>query len=348
MAMVWAIRFDVAQPETRLMKYIAPLLLLAACGAPEPLPTGDGNEDAGVSLGSDASSAADAGLSGDDAGGLLLDAGSAETDAGISAECDRDQDGFASRECGGSDCDDSNPGVNPDASERCSFVDENCDEQNNEDLECTFFAHGPSTLYSVDPFAGEVTVIGPMTSGGRNVSLFDIDIDPDGSLIGVNGTQLIRFDETGRGTAIAEVRTPSAINGLAIDSEGTIFLTQSNGSPAQAYTMTLDGTVTPIGSLAPYVSSGDCVVLKNDSLLMTARNVNGGNDVLVYVDSRNAETRLVGTMGAHSIYGLSASFGYLFGLNDEGRVLLVDPETGETEELFRKQSVRFWGAANGD
>jgi hypothetical protein len=180
------------------------------------------------------------------------------------------------------------------------------------------------------------------------VSLFDIDIDPNGSLIGVNGTQLIRFDETGRGTAIAQVRTPASINGLAIDSEGTIFLTQSGGSPARAYTMTLDGTVSPVGSLAPYTSSGDCVVLKDDSLLMTARSQRGGNDELVYVDSRTAQTRLLGTMGARAVYGLSASFGYLFGLSDEGRVLLVDPESGATEELFREPGVRFWGAANGD
>ena len=344
------------------MKYIAPLLLLAACGQPEPLPGDRVDVDAGVSVGADASGSTDAGSSGADAGQSLFDAGASssdagqgepdagqeEADAGVPAECDRDQDGYASRECGGDDCDDSDRGVNPGISERCSFDDENCDGDNNEGLECTFFAHGPNTLYSVDPFADEVTVIGQMTSDGRNVSLFDIDIDPDGSLIGVNGTQLIRFDETGRGTAIAQVRTPASINGLAIDSEGTIFLTQSGGSPARAYTMTLDGTVTPVGSLAPYTSSGDCVVLKDDSLLMTARSQRGGNDELVYVDSRTAQTRLLGTMGARAVYGLSASFGYLFGLSDEGRVLLVDPESGATEELFREPDVRFWGAANGD
>ena len=81
---------------------------------------------------------------------------------------------------------------------------------------------------------------------------------------------------------------------------------------------------------------------------MTSRNPEGGNDLLVYVDSRSAQTRLIGTMGAPRVYALSASFGYLFGLTDEGRVLLVNDQTGATEELFRQAGVQFYGAANGD
>ena len=33
------------------------------------------------------------------------------------------------------------------------------------------------------------------------------------------------------------------------------------------------------------------------------------------------------------MYALSASFGYLFGLTDEGRALLVNDQTGATEEV---------------
>jgi hypothetical protein len=327
------------------MKYIAPLLLIIACGEQVPEPNW-GQVDAGSLPSADAgSTSGDSGSAAPDASGAAPDASS---DAGISEECDRDEDGYAAERCGGDDCDDANRGIHPDAEERCSFEDENCDGDNNEGLDCTFFAHGPSELYSVDPFSQTVERLGATTLNGRGVSLFDIDVDPDGQLIGVTGDRLIRFDEDGRGTTIAEVRTPSSINGLAIDSRGTIYLTQSSGSPAQAFTLTLDGTVTPVGSLDPYVSSGDCVVLKDDSLLMTASGLAGGNDVLVYVDSRNAETRAIGTMGASTVYALSASFGFLFGLTNEGRVLLVNYETGATTELFRQADIRFWGAANGD
>ena len=41
-------------------------------------------------------------------------------------------------------------------------------------------------------------------------------------------------------------------------------------------------------------------------------------------------------MGAPRVCALSASFGYLFGLTDE-RVLLVNDQTGATEELFAKR-----------
>ena len=230
--------------------------------------------------------------------------------------------------------------------EICSFDDENCARGNNEDLDCTFFAHGPRDFYKVDPFAQTVEVLGEMTLNGNRVSLFDMDLNPEGELIGINGNRLIRFDRDGRGTTIANIETPASINGLAIDSQGTIFLTQSSGRPAQAYTVTMDGVVSVVGSLDPYISSGDCVVLKDDSLLMTARGED--NDLLVYVDSRDATTRALGAMGASQVYGLSASFGYLFGLTNEGRVLLVNPDNGATQELFRHREARFWGAANGD
>ena len=79
---------------------------------------------------------------------------------------------------------------------------------------------------------------------------------------------------------------------------------------------------------------------------MTSRNPEGGNDLLVYVDSRSAQTRWIGTMGAPRVRVVRC-FGYLFGLTDEGRVLLVNDQTGATEELFAS-GCAFYGAANGD
>lgn len=42
-------------------------------------------------------------------------------------DSDIDDDGFDSVECGGTDCDDTEPGVNPDATEDCDAVDDDCD-----------------------------------------------------------------------------------------------------------------------------------------------------------------------------------------------------------------------------
>ena len=45
----------------------------------------------------------------------------------VVAECDSDADGYAAIACGGSDCDDTNPAVNPGASEVCDALDTDCD-----------------------------------------------------------------------------------------------------------------------------------------------------------------------------------------------------------------------------
>ena len=307
---------------------LAVCVIALGCGD-EPTSSGDASNfatiDAGVTVGSDT--------------------GPPPIDAGPPPGCDQDGDGFLAEDCGGGDCDDRDRSRHPDAPERCSFVDENCSGVNNEELDCTFFAHGRTDLYRIDPFMNRVAPAGAMRTPGSR-SILDIDQDPNGTLIGVTREELLSFDDQGRYEVIASIDTPANTNGLAIDSLGRIYLTQSETQDAQAFTVDLNGDVTVLGNLSPYRSSGDCVILKDDSLLMTAPSDDG--DLLVYVDRRDATPRVLGTTGFEKVYGLSASFGYLFGVTDEGRVLLLDSNTGEAEELFRRADLRFWGAANAD
>jgi hypothetical protein len=291
---------------------------------------------------SDVALTIDAGVTFDGDGGPTL-----PEDTGPPAGCDQDEDGFLAEHCGGDDCDDSARGINPNSNELCSFEDENCSGTNNERLDCTFYAHGPNELYRVDPFAELVHPAGLIDTPSR-FGVQDIDIDANGSIIGVTRRELLRLESDGTYEVLAAIETPANTNGLAINSSDQIFLTQKMpaGETSQAYTVTLDGSVSVLGNLEPFQSSGDCVVLKDDSLLMTAPGDDG--DILVYVDSRDASTRPIGAIGSIKVYGLSASFGYLFGVTDEGRVLLIDANTGAGEELFRREDLRFWGAANGD
>ena len=315
------------QREPRVRQF-AMIISLAAigCGTAEPAGTGGvAVIDAGVTLGADT--------------------GPTPPDVGPPPGCDQDGDGFLALECDGNDCDDRDRSRHPEAAERCSFVDENCSGENNERLDCTFFAHGRQDLYRIDPFLNRVTPAGTLTTPDSR-GVLDIDRDPNGRLIGVTREELLSFDERGRHEVVASIDTPANTNGLAIDSTGRIYLTQSESNNSRAYTVSQDGDVNVLGNLDPYRSSGDCVVLKDDSLLMTAPSDEG--DLLVYVDSRDATPRVIGSTGFIKIYGLSASFGYLFGTTDEGRVLLIDANSGEAEELFRRADLRFWGAANGD
>lgn len=361
--------------------YIVPILLillnLIACDSPEPGPI----SDAGVEIPENdpiwgASPGGDAGVP------EPQDAGSA---APIPEGCDADSDGYAASSCGGPDCDDTNARIHPDALEKCSFEDENCNGSNNESLDCTFIAAGPDDLYRVDPFEPRVTWLFTVDHQNVEGGMLDIDTDPDGNLIAVKKSGMYVVDESGGDFALesvgqfldaegASVDLSTWTNGMAINSAGTVFLTNSEQdrtvspyvSEAEAHTVNrASGRISLLGSLAPYVSSGDCVALKDDSILMTARDPADvdANDTLVRVDSTTAQTTLLGSTGFTRIFGLSASFDYLFGVTEDAKLLLMDEATGGSTLLLDcslennaacpepppgENSIRFWGAANGD
>jgi hypothetical protein len=306
-----------------------------ADGGQTPGDAGGEGQDAGASV---------------DAGAALADAGEATADTGVPVDCDRDNDGFAGPQCGGPDCDDDARAAHPGGVEVCSFHDENCEDGNNEGLTCEFFASSSDTLYRIDPFAETVVEVGSLRlPGGMTGGILDLDIDSDGGLVGVTNSGLFTFDQNGEGSLLANVDVPERTNGMAIDSFGKIFLTQGvSDRDSFAYTVNREtGQVSTVGALSPYRSSGDCVVLKDDSLLMSARGEDG-SDLLVYIDSQSAQTRVIGDIGFPGVYGLSASWNGLFGVTDAGKVLVIDPDTGAGRLLFEQADTRFWGAANGD
>lgn len=295
-----------------------------------------------------------------DAGGGGEDGGSGG-DTGVPPFCDRDDDGHLALTCGGDDCDDERFDVHPDAEERCSFIDEDCDEENNEGLDCRFVASSDDTLYRIDPFTGRIAELALVELPDPDHGLLDLDIDPQGQLLAVTADGLYTVGSQGEMALLAHVSTPERTNGMAIDSSGTIFITNAPydaNDPAMAYTIDrYTGVLDTLGVLNPYASSGDCVTLKDDSLLMTApdpdtpydpNDPRARRDVLVYVDSFSAETRLIGAVGFAKVYGLSASFDHLFGVTDFGEVIEIDPLTGAGTLLFVDPELRFWGAANGD
>ena len=266
--------------------------------------------------------------------------------------CDVDNDGYAALSCNGDDCDDTRRDVNPGGTERCSFVDENCNGVNNEQLTCTFLATGPSTIYAIDPFAQTIDVVGE-AAVPDSASLLDVDRDPDGYLVGATRNGLYEINLDGTVGLLSAITAPDGSNGLAIAEDGTIYLTNDDETGgSNAYVVDPGtGDVTVIGALAPYRSSGDCVVLKNGSLLMTARNLAepfDGPDELVFIDRFTGATTPIGTTGFQGIYGLSASWDILFGVTRNGEILRINTETGVAELLFADDTLLFYGAANAD
>ena len=338
------------------MRYlILSFLLVNACGEPEaelPAAFDPQTVDAGLIVPDDA---------GVEDGGRLDASPEVRWDTGPVADagprdsgpanCDEDRDGWDSEACGGRDCNDNHRGVHPEAREICDFDDNDCDGAFNEDLDCTFLASGPSTLYRIDPFLETVEELGAVDLPVGQ-TLLDMDTDPDGEVLGLTRNGLYEVRENGSTRRLAQVSLDRYTNGMAIGGDGTIFLTSGDRAASRADLLDRNtGETTLLGNTSPFTSSGDCVVLKDESLLMSATRQDGPQDTdwLVFVDRSNGSTEAIGTIGFDEVYALSASFDYLFGLTDNGEVLLIDSNRGRGELLFQApEGVRFWGAANGD
>lgn len=256
--------------------------------------------------------------------------------------CDRDNDGVMSEECGGDDCDDLDRTRAPGIEEYCDEVDNDCDGEINQGLNCWFYGHTGDALYEVDPFKKTIRRVADVPN------LFDMDTHPDGTLYGVSPEALYRFDaEENRWVSIGELDdTIEDANGLAIDSTGVAFVTAMN----DLWTIDLEtASVSRVGSLGgDYYSSGDCVVNKFDSLFMTSKDLDdreAGNEFVI-VDRRTGEATLVGDVGFARVYALTAGWGRLFGMTSRGELIEIDRNTAEGTLVATFEGERFYGAAS--
>lgn len=289
----------------------------------------DGSDDGGI--GDDAQTPDDSGHDGAD------DAQSQDVGEDTTTCPDRDGDGVADETCGGTDCNDDNATVAPGMPEVCDEHDNDCDGQLNQGIQCAFYAHSYSELYLVDPFQKTAS---PVTSVP---DLFDMDTHPDGTLYGITSSQLYEFDSNANTwSLIGSLGIVGTPNGLAINNQGTAFITASN----DVYNVDLtSGSTTSVGSMGgAYNSSGDCVVNKDNSLYMSSSH--SATDTLVLIDGTNAQVTEVGPIGFESVYGLTAAWGRMFGLTGAGTLIEIDTATGQATELHTFSSISWYGAAS--
>lgn len=251
--------------------------------------------------------------------------------------CDMDGDGYRSIACGGNDCDDNDPFVNPGAAESCSFQDNNCDGTINSGLNCTFYAHSPNVLYRIDPFLKTSESLGLLPA-----SLGDIDTHPNGVLYGITSTTLFKLEPgSTQWQTVGSMGTIGNANGLCIDFDGKAYITASS----TLYTVNLESAQSsPVGGLQPsFTSSGDCVVNKTNTLYMTASGSN--SDSLILIERDTARTTNIGSTGFPEIYALTSAWGYLFGLTGQGHLISINTQTGQGERLHTFPHT-FYGAAS--
>ncbi len=270
------------------------------------------------------------------------DTGNSDTDNDVDQDppaCpDRDGEGAADEACGGQDCDDNNATVGPGAPEVCDEHDNNCDGQVNEGLDCSFYAHSNTTLYVVDPFEKTATQVTSVPH------LFDMDTHPDGTLYGITSSALHKFEPSSSSwTLIGDLGVSGTPNGLAINNQGTAYMTASN----DVYTVDLaTGSATHVGSMGgSYNSSGDCVVNKDNSLYMSSDH-NFSGDALVVIDGTTGQAQDVGLMGYSNVYGLTAAWGRMFGLTGSGQLIEINSGNGQATLVHTFSNISWYGAAS--
>lgn len=177
---------------------------------------------------------------------------------------------------------------------------------------------------------------------------WDMDVAPDGTLYAIAGGTLHRFDEnaqTWNRVGSMGLGFGTNPNGFCINSFGQAYATGGN----QLYRIDLDtGAATAAANRMPnnVRSSGDCVIDKGDTLFMTSSGT-GGNDDMVQVSSDGSGT-ILGTTNHHSIYGMTAAWGRLYGFTGDGRLIEIDQSTWVSTELarFTGPTIVFYGASS--
>lgn len=252
---------------------------------------------------------------------------------------DDDEDGYIAVLCGGTDCDDQSYSVNPGLREVCDFQDNDCFGGLNDGIECTFYAHTDSDLYLVDPFLHIVEQITEIPN------IWDMDTHPDGTLYGGSADTLYRLDALS--SDWLSVGSISGIegspNGLAIDLDGNAFLTSGN----YLYSIDLtDASTSLVGAMGGgFVSSGDCVINKDNSLYMSSKHQRE-NDALILIDATTGVGAEIGFMGVADVFGLTAAWGFLFGLTRDGHLVEINESTGAAEMLWTFPNLVWYGAAS--
>ena len=262
----------------------------------------------------------------------------ASVEPDVTCQKDADQDGHIAMECGGDDCDDNNGARSPSRPEICDEIDNNCNDIVNDGITCEFYAHSDTKLYRLDPFKKTLVEVADLPG------LFDIDTHPDGTLYGLSPEYLYRFNAQtnawsnlpqGLGADVGNA------NGMAIDSEGTVYITSDNKLYGADLTTGVAQFKGNMGGF--YQSSGDCVVTKQDVLYMTSSHT--PTDSLVFVDGLNAQTTQVGVTGVDSIWGLTAAWGRLWGVTSEGDLVEINQNTGAATRVHTF-AASFYGAAS--
>lgn len=279
--------------------------------------------------------------------------GSGRQDSYSPGACDMDRDRAKAKSCGGNDCDDNDPRRSPKVAERCDTIDNNCSGTNNENLDCSFYAHEGQQLFKINPFQKTAKKV-----GANLPDLHDLDTHPDGTLYGVTTEGFYRFDETSKQwNQLKEFPmnaswAPKDPNGMAIDRQGKIYVTskdtlykieQKMQNGEQQWWVSQVGTMGQTMSGSKFVSSGDAVINKR-TLYMTSKH-DMKEDHLVTLAQDSGMASDAKPIGYKNVFGLTTAWGTLYGVTKAGELIEIDPRNGDST-LVHTFNHQWYGAAS--
>ena len=220
------------------------------------------------------------------------------------------------------------------------------------------YAHSASTLYKVDTNTFMETVVGPFT--GISGSVTDIAVDKTGAMVAITNSTLYAVNPAS--AAGTEIKT---LNGAATNFTGlgyvpdpadpTMDLLVTANASGDVYKIDpATGASTKIGNYGKLNgkqigSSGDIFGVRGDcaacGIFATVKLDNSTSDYLAKIDPTMGWTAQVRPQdtGFGNIYGVGFWAGSIFGFDDAGDVLQIDPTTGHGTPMTNNQ-VTWWGA----
>lgn len=214
------------------------------------------------------------------------------------------------------------------------------------------FGHSASTLYKLEPYSKQVTVVGDFQGCS---SVIDLAIDKDSKIIATTFGGIYWIDKnTAKCTLIANGSYP---NSLSFVPAGTLdpnvdVLVGYQGSDYVRID-TVSGQVTTIGAIGGgLTSSGDIVSVKGGGTYLTVAGA-GCGDCLVEVDPKTGGlVKNWGPVGYGSVFGIAFWAGSVYGFTNYGQLFEMTftggklTSSGEIMIPNAPADLSFWGAGS--
>jgi hypothetical protein len=220
------------------------------------------------------------------------------------------------------------------------------------------YAHSAGTLYKVDTTTFAETLIGDFS--GIDDDVTDIAVDKNGAMVAITDTTLYSVDVTS--AAGTQVKTLSSdiedFTGLGYvpnptDDASDLLVTASADGDVYSINPTT-GAGLKIGNYGKsgskqIASSGDIFGVRNFGTYATVKVGSSTNDYLAKIDTTGASgpawAAILPTSdtGFQNIYGVGFWAGTIYGFDDAGDVLSIDPTSGKATKMDNN-SIVWWGA----